>query len=111
MLRDLKVSDIMSGASRVPYTSRGPWLQSQRECPDLVKVHEYLSNGTRPAQSKKGITDIRRYLGIVSLAKSDGLLVVEHTEHFKPRSQRIVIPCGLAEGLITAIHVELEHPT
>ena len=53
VVRDLKVSDIMSGASRVPYASRGPWLQSQRECPDLVKVHEYLSNGTRPAQSKK----------------------------------------------------------
>ena len=111
VVRGMKVADLISGASRVPYASRGAWLQSQRDCPDIVKVCNYISQGISPSGKKKGYSDIRRYLGVATIAKSDGLLVVKHIEPFKSATERIVIPRSVSEGLITALHIQLNHPT
>lgn len=111
VVREVKVSDILSGATRIPYTSRAAWLQVQKDCSDLVKVSDYISQAISPSRKKKGYADIRRYLGIVSRAKSDGLLVVKRPEIFKQSSERIVIPRGASEGLLTALHLQLSHPS
>ena len=111
VVREIKVEDILSGNSRVPYASRSAWSQIQKECPDLVEVYKYISEGTSPSRKKKGYTDVRRYLGVVSLAPSDKLLIVKHTELFKRASERIVIPRKISVGLLTALHIQLNHPS
>ena len=111
VVREVKVSDILSGVTRIPYSSRAAWLQVQKDCSDLVKVYNYINQSISPSQNKKGYADIRRYLGVVSIAKPDGLLVVKRPEIFKQTAERIVIPRGASEGLLTALHLQLNHPT
>ena len=113
VVKGVSVKDILSGQSRVPFTSRSSWLQIQQSCPDLVQVQKYKIDGLQPPKTKKNITDIRRYMNSVKLSTvpNDGLLIVASNEPFKQSTQRIVIPRGIVEGLLMALHLELEHPT
>ena len=54
--------------------------------------------------------DVKRYLSTVSIAH-DGLLVVRKEEPFAPVHECIVIPRHVLPGLLTALHIKLEHPT
>lgn len=56
------------------------------------------------------IPDIKRYLQNVSIA-SDGLLVVKHDRPFFRTRDRIVVPRGVIDGLLTALHLRFSHPT
>ena len=107
----VQVSDILSGNSRVPYSSRPAWVQIQQDCPDLTMVAKYLQENTVPSRKKKGLSDVRRYLGVVSLSGARDLLIVKHSEPFRPSTERIVIPRSVAEGLLTALHIQLCHPS
>ena len=111
VVRELSVSDILSGAVRVPYATRSSWRPVQEGCPDLVKVHRYLTEGSSPGRKKKNYGDIRRYLGVASVAVSDGLLVVKHTESFKHTTERVIIPRRVSDGLLSALHIQLNHPS
>ena len=59
---EVKVSDILSGAKKVPFTTETSWIPVQRDCPDLNKVYKYISTGASMSKNKKGMTDVRRYL-------------------------------------------------
>ena len=113
VVKEVSVQDILSGEAKVPFTSRNAWYQVQQSCPDLLKVHKYLVDGLTPSRKKRNITDIRRYLNVVKLSSvpNDGLLIVPSNEPFKKSTQRIVIPRTVVDGLLTAIHIQLKHPT
>lgn len=109
-VRATTVSDILSGTAKLPYTTRSAWLATQRECPDLRRVHAHLSQGTRPSRKLTNINDIKRYLQHVTISK-DGLLVAQKTDPLKPTREAIVIPRQALEGLLTALHIQLGHPS
>ena len=113
VVNQLQVSDILSGCSQIPYTSRNSWLQIQQSCPELMKVREYLKEGISPSGKKKGITDILRYMNCASLSTSpnDGMVIVKRSDPFQKSTQRIVIPRKVAHGILTALHLELNHPS
>ena len=113
VIKEVSVKDILSGEAKVPFTSRNAWNQIQQSCPDLLKVQGYIKDGLTPSRKKRNITDIRRYLNVVKLSSipSDGLLIVPSGEPFKKSGQRIVIPRGVVDGLLTALHLQLKHPT
>ena len=79
------------------------------ECPDLRRVHSHLTQGTRPSKKMTKVNDIKRYLNSVTIAR-DGLLVVKSKEPFSV-GERIVIPREVLNGILTAIHLQLDHPT
>ena len=106
----VEVSDIISGATRMPFTTRSAWQTTQTECSDLRRVHAHLSQGTRPSKKLTNIKDVKRYLQVSTIAK-DGLLVVIRTEPFAPAQERIVVPRHVLQGLLTALHLRLDHPT
>ena len=54
--------------------------------------------------------DVKHYLSTVSIARN-GLLVVRKEEPFAPVRECIVIPRHVLSGLLTALHIKLEHPT
>ena len=56
------------------------------------------------------INDVKWYLNIVTLA-SVGLLVVKCSEPLSADRECIVVPRQLVDGLLTAIHIKLDHPT
>ena len=110
VVRSVSVSEIMSGQKKIPYTSRAAWLQAQRECQDLRRVHAHLSQGTRPSKKDTNIRDVKRLLQVATIA-SDGLVIVKRPHPFAPTQECIVVPRQLIEGLLTSLHIRLECPS
>ena len=104
------IQDILTESVRLPYTSRSAWIITQTECPDLQKVHAHLIQGTRPSKQITNAKDIKHYLQVATIAK-DGLLVVKRNDPLVPPRECIIIPSEVLEGLITALHIKLVHPT
>ncbi|XP_014678553.1 PREDICTED: uncharacterized protein LOC106818350 [Priapulus caudatus] len=110
VVRAISVQDVLSGGVRLPFTSRSAWRSTQSECPDLRRTHGHLVQGTRPSKKATSIKDIKRYLNVATLAR-DGLLVVRRNEPFVSARECIVVPRQVLEGLLTAIHIKLDHPS
>ena len=113
VVKDISVTDILSGHCSIPFTTRSSWLQLQRNCSDLKHVYHLLRDGRVPSKKRKGLTDVRRYLRYCRLSSfpSDGLIVVDRNEPLGSARQRIVVPRGILDGLLTALHLQLSHPS
>ena len=105
----LPVQDVIDGSSRMLFPYRIAWLATQRECPDLRRVHAHLSQGTRPSKRDVKIQDVKRYLQRVTTA-SDGLLVVVSDAPFWAATERIVMSRSVLHGLVTAVRLCFNHP-
>ena len=110
VVRMSSVQDILDGNLWLPFTSRPAWLAIQSECPDLRRTHSHLVQGTRPSRKLTNVKDLKRYLQVASVA-SDGLLVVKHHEPLSPSRECIVDPRQVLDGLLTALHIQLNHPS
>lgn len=110
VIRHINTEDILSGSASLPYTSRSSWNQTQQECPDLRRVHAHLTQGTRPHRKETNIKDIKRYLQVATISR-DGLLVVRRDEPLSPTRDTIIVPRQVLDGLLSALHIKLGHPT
>ena len=54
--------------------------------------------------------DVKRYLNVATIAK-DGLLVVKRDEPFTRSRECIIVPRQVLDGLLTALHIQLSHPS
>ena len=111
---EISVTDVLSGKYKMPYTTKSSWLNIQQTCPDLEQVHKYLSSGSTVPSKRRNCTDIKRYLACgttVLSGRLNGLLVVKSKVPFKPESNRVVIPRNISNGLLTALHIHLNHPS
>ena len=81
----------------------------QSECADLRCTHAHLSQRTPPSRKLMNIRDITRYRNVASIAH-DGLLVVRRDQPLTLHRDRIIVPRHIIEGLLTAIHIQLDHP-
>ena len=100
----------LSGNGHLPFTSRTAWLATKSECPDLRRTHAHLQQGTRPSKILTNMKDVKRYLNVTTIAK-DGLFVVKRNEPLAPTRECIVVPRQVLEGLLTALHIQLSHPS
>ena len=82
----------------------------QSEGPDLRRTHAHLVQGMRPSKKLTNIKDVKRYLQVASVA-DDGLLVVRRHEPLSPSRECIVVPRQALDGLLTALHIQLSHPS
>ena len=82
----------------------------QSECSDLRRTHAHLKQGTRPSKKVTNVKDIKRYLAIASIAK-DRLLVVPRNDSLSPARELIIVPRHVLHGLVTALHLILDHPS
>ncbi len=110
VVRGIDINEIVDGKVRLPFLSRQAWATIQSECPDLRRTHAHLSQGTRPSKKLTNIRDVKRYLNIASIAH-DGLLVARKEQPLSTHQDRIIIPRHVLEGLLTAMHIQLDHPT
>lgn len=53
---------------------------------------------------------MKRYLSVASIAK-DGLLVVPRNDPLLPSKELIIVPRSVLHGLVTALHLKLDHPS
>ena len=70
----------------------------------------HLEQGTRPSKKLTNVRDVKRYLSSTTLAR-DGVIVVRHDMPFAPSRELIVVPRQVLDGLLTALHLKLSHPT
>ena len=110
VVRAVPVRDILDGTGPPPFTSRSAWHATQSECRDLRRTRAHLLQGTRPSKKETRIKSVKRYLSRVSLS-SDGLLVVAHTDALSPSREAIVVPEEILPGLLSALHLRLNHPS
>ena len=119
VVRGVTVKDILAGHCPIPYATRNTWIQAQQECRELKQVYSLLRDGRKVkkpgrSQSEKDSTStVKRYMRKCKLSTSpaDGLIIVPQEDLLKPARQRIVVPAGVLEGLLTALHLLLEHAT
>ena len=110
MIRSLTVTDVITGAAKMPFTSRTAWIATQRDCSDLRRCYSHLTQGTRPSKKDTCIRDVKRYIQIATVAR-DGLLAVREDVPFCPTQELIIVPRSVLHGLLTAIHIRFDHPT
>ena len=110
VVRAVSGQDVLQGNVRLSFTSRPAWVAVQSECPDLRRTHAHLVQGTRPSKKLANIKDVKRYLQVASVA-DDGLLVVRRHEPLSPSRECIIVPRQALDGLLTALHIQLSHPS
>ena len=110
VVRGVSIQDILNNKSSLPFSTRTAWLQIQSDCPDLWRVHAHLKQGTRPSKKLTNVRDVKHYLNCTSIAK-DGVLVVKRSQPFVPAIEAIVMPRSVLDGLLTSLHIKLNHPS
>ena len=107
----VSVSDVLDGKVHLPFTNKRAWVEIQEECPDLRNVFKYLSNGTKPGKKGGNLRKVKRYISAKTTISAEGALVVSRVEPFNPVTELIVVPQGVLHGLLTVLHLKLEHPS
>lgn len=110
VVRQTSIDEVLNGTSKLPFTGRSTWLAIQTECPDLRRVCAHLKQGTRPSKKLNNIRDVKRYLQVATIAH-DGLLVVKRDSPFSPTRDCIIVPRNVLHGILTSLHVQLNHPS
>ena len=105
----VKVENILSGISKMPYYNTATWREAQKEDPDLRRTFSQLSSGTRPGKKGKNLKQLRRYLLIACISDS-GTLINRKSNPYGKDFELIIVPQALASGLIAALHFRLNHP-
>ena len=106
----VSVQEVLSGNAKLPFTSKAAWFDIQQESADLRRTHAHLVQGTRPSKKATSIKDVKRYLQVASIAR-DGLLIVRRNQPLTPTRECIIVPREVLNGLLTALHLQLGHPT
>ena len=106
----ISVGDVLSGKSLLPFTSPVAWKEAQHDCSALRRVYAHLVQGTRPSKKDTHVKDVKRYLNVCTVGR-DGLLVHRRAVPFSSIKDLIVVPQHIISGLLSALHLRLEHPT
>lgn len=109
VVRPVNIDDVLSSSVQL-YTNREAWKSIQKSCSTLRRVHAQLSLGTLPLRNAKRLGEVRRYIKDCKVA-ADGLLVVPSKPGLVSDIERIVIPQTVLNGIITAYHLKLSHPS
>ena len=70
-----------------------------------------MKQGTRPSKKDTKIKDVKRYLNVASIAKDGLTWVVKRILPLQPVLECIIVPRDIISGLLTAMHLTLEHHT
>ena len=109
VVQTVTVQDVVSGQVKMPFMNESAWRSAQRECPILKRAYAHLTQGTRPQKKSRNIRELKRYLQVASISDK-GTLIVKKSAAFV-QSNLIVVPHGIANGLISALHLQFGHPT
>lgn len=110
VVQEISISDVIEGKIKLPFTNRSAWKEVQRECSDLRKVADHIKRGTTPNRKSKNLRTVRKYMARKLIMSADGLLV---HRSIKPLTciDQIVVPQSVTDGILTALHLKLQHPT
>ena len=111
------VEDVLLNRKSLPYINRQVWLNVQKKDPVLVKLQELINSGQSPEKKKTGNENTRLKLLHTLYTKgklrteTDGLITVETQSGQGIFSgNAVVVPPDILQGLITILHLKLNHP-
>ena len=76
----------------------------------MKRCFSQLSTGTRPGKKEKNLKVLRKYLQVATISNK-GILIHRKAIPFGKDYELIIVPSSVASGLISALHVQLHHPT
>ena len=109
-VRTLTATDVEEGLVKMPYYNHAMWIDAQKKDPELKRCFSQLSSGTRPGKKERNLQNLRRYLQVASISQN-GMLISRKSNPFGKDYELIIVPSVLASGLISALHIKLQHPT
>lgn len=107
---NVNIKDILEHNCNTPYTNPNAWRDIQKSSPVLRRVYSHLRHGTRPAKKSREHKDFKRYLRSATLGRN-GLIVFRRQTPFTSASYLPVVPQEVIKGLLTALHIKLQHPS
>ena len=107
----VSVADVISGKVQLPFTNKRAWIEIQEECSDLRHVVKFIRNGTTPGKKGRNFRQVKRYMTSKVVLSAEGTLVVRQVEPLSPVAERIVVPQNVLHGILTVLHIRLEHPS
>ena len=110
VVRSVHVQDIIDNQTCLHFTTRSAWLAIQADCPDLRRIHAHLKQGTHHFKKTTNIKNVKRYLSVAYIAR-DGMLVVRRNQLLVPSTELIIVRRSVLHGLVTALHIKLDHPS
>jgi hypothetical protein len=105
------ISDVLEGKVNLPFINKKSWIEIQNDCPDLRNVYKFLRNGTSPGKKGRNLRQVKQYIRSKVIISAEGTLVVHQIEPFLPQSERIVVPQTVLHGILTVLHIKLNHPS
>ena len=110
VVRDISIQEFLDNTKHLLFTSRSAWFSIQNECPDLRCACAHLKHGTQPSKKLTNIKDVKRCLSVTSIFQ--GWLARRPTLTASPLPpEPIMVPRSLHDGLLTALHIKLDHPS
>ena len=106
------VQDIINGKRRIPFNNRKAMKYLQDLDEDLSRVRELLLAGQSPSPKDK--TEVKRYMNVNNnlTIDKDGCMVARKRIRKNLISRELVVlPSQLSVGLVTSMHISLNHPT
>ena len=110
-VNSVSVSDIITGQVRILFSNPVAWLQIQLNCPVVQLARKHIQEGTRPLKKLKNIRDVKQLIRVCSVSRQGLLIVKGKDSPFHFPNDLTVIPSNYAPGLLTAIHLQLSHPS
>ena len=109
VVQSVSVQDVISGHVKMPFMNETAWRSAQQECPILKRAYAHLTQGTRPQRKSRNLRELKRYLQVASV-NDRGTLIVKKSSAFI-QSNLIVVPQSILDGMISALHLQLGHPS
>ena len=101
----------------MPYLQPRTWIALQKKDPTLSKLAKLISSGQKPEEKRTGgeCTTLKLLhgqfvKGNLKIANNGLITVKANDDAGIPRNQ-VVIPSKLFPGLLSALHLKLQHPT
>ena len=111
VVQNVTIEDILQGKARMPWTNRNTWRDIQDECNILRKVKFFRDRGTQPGKKSRNLRQVRKYLTAGVILSHDSVLVNPYSPPLGRIIERIVVPDQIIHGILTMLHLLLNHPT
>ena len=117
LVQKITVNEILEGTYKMPYSQVRTWVTLQRKDPVISKLVKLIEVGQKPKQKRTGGNNTilknlhSQFIKGNLKINSSGLVTVTHPDNSGTTRNLIVVPSPLFPGLVTSIHLRLQHPT
>ena len=117
LVHKVTVSEILEGTYKMPYSQVKTWVTLQKKDPVISKLIKLIEVGQKPEQKRTGgnntiLKNLYNQFTKGNLKiNGSGLVTVTQPDDSGTLRNLIVVPSPLFPGLVTSIHLRLQHPT